>query len=85
MTRMPKTLMPKRRGGSGMEGGRRKTERVQSPGAVTSDGLSPRLKILHRTATRVKIHRDIVIRCKLEYRNQVLDEVRGDKNIIKME
>lgn len=67
-----------------MKAGHREAEGVQGPRAIASDDLSPRLKILHRTAMGVKFHRNIVIECKLVYRNQVLDEVRRHKNIIEL-
>lgn len=77
MSRVPKTLMPERRGGGDMEGGHREVKRVERPRAITSDDLSPRLKILHRAAKGVKFHRNIVVGSKLAYGNQVLNKVRG--------
>ena len=69
MARMTKTLVPKGRVGSGEESRRRLQElqRIERTGAITPDDLSPRGKILHRTAKRVKLHRTIVVRGKLAY------------------
>ena len=86
MTRMTETLVPKRRTGGGKESRWRLriSQWIKRTGAVTLDDLSPRMKILHRTAKRVKLHRTNVIRSKLAYRNKVLNKTRRNKDIIKM-
>jgi hypothetical protein len=75
--------MPERRSGGGKEGRCRKPHRVEWTGAVTSDDLSPRVKVLHRATKRIKFHRTIIVRGKLSNRNEVLNKTWGNKNIIK--
>jgi hypothetical protein len=58
-------------------------QRVEGPGAVTSDDLAPSGRILHRTAKRVKFHTAVVINSKLTNRNEILNEVWCNKNVIK--
>jgi hypothetical protein len=67
MTRMTKSLMPKGGAGSGKESRRRgrKLQWIEGTRTVTPDDLSPRMKILHRTTKRVKLHRTIIIGGKL--------------------
>jgi hypothetical protein len=86
MARMTKTLVPKRKTGSSEEsrGRLQKLQRIERTGAVTPNDLSPRTKILNRTAKRVKLHRIIVIRRKLAYQNKVLNKTRRNKGITKM-
>lgn len=67
-----------------MEGGGRKLQRVEGSGAVTPGDLSPRGKILHRTAKGVKLHGTVIVGSELAYGNKILNKVRGNKNIIKM-
>jgi hypothetical protein len=62
----------------------RKLQWIERTRAVTPDDLSPRTKILHRTAKRVKLHTTIVIRSKLAYRNKVLNKTRRNKDINRM-
>jgi hypothetical protein len=59
-------------------------QRVEGPGAVTYDDLAPSGKILHRTAKWVKFHTAVVINSKLTNRNEILNEVGCNKNVIKV-
>jgi hypothetical protein len=83
MTKVSKTLMPKRRRGRCKEYRCRRVQRVEGPGAVTSDDLAPSGKILHRTAKGVKFHAAVVINSKLTNRNEVFNEVWCNKNVVK--
>jgi hypothetical protein len=82
MARVSKTLMPERGGGGRVEGSGWEPQRVEGSGAISSEELPPSRKILHRATNGVKLHRAIVVRGELAYRNKVLDKVWGNKNII---
>jgi len=62
MTRMAETPMPQRRGSPGDKGVCwREAQWVQWSGAIAPDDLGPRRKSLHRTTSRVKLNRAIII------------------------
>jgi hypothetical protein len=61
------------------------TERVERTGAIASNDHGPGEKILHRKTIWVKLDRTIIINSELSDRNKVFDDVRNDKNIIKVE
>ena len=63
----------------------RQVERVQRAGAIAPDDHVPRQKILHRTISGVKLNRTIIIDSELAYRNQILNKLRRNQNIIKTE
>ena len=42
------------------------------------------MEILHRNTKRVKFNRNKIIRGKLSNRDKVFDNIRGNKNIIKV-
>ena len=85
MSRMTEVAMPKRRPRVGDQGVRsRQTKRVQRPRAIAPDDHVPRLKILHRTTSQVKLNRAIVIESKLANGNKILNKLWRDQNIIKM-
>ena len=82
--RMTETTVPK----WGPEGSNQgmcswQTKRVQRAGAIAPDDHVLRQKILHRTTSRVKLNRIIVINGKLAYRDQILNKLRRNQNIIK--
>src|SRR6185312_872218 len=85
MTRVPKTLMPKRGSPGRKEGGCRKLQRIERSGAVTSDDLVPSGKILHRATKGVKFHRAVRVDRELTNGKKILNKVRRHQHFIKME
>ena len=84
MTRVAETPMPQRRGSPGDKGVCwREAQWVQWSGAIAPDDLGPRRKSLHRTTSRVKLNRAIIIGSKLANKDEVLKNLWGNKNIIK--
>jgi len=84
MTGMTETPMPKRGGGDGGKGmSGRKVQGVERPRAIAPDDHSLRLQILHRTTSRVKFNRAIVVSSKLANRDKILNKFRRNENIIK--
>ena len=85
MSRMTEAAMPKQRPRVGDPGVcSRQTKREQRPRAIAPDDHIPRLKILHRTTSHVKLNRAIVIESKLANENKILNKLWRDQNIIKM-
>jgi hypothetical protein len=85
MTRMPEAAMPEfPRDGSDKGRDGREAQWVQGPGAIAPGDHGPRRKILHRTTSRVKFNRAIIVNGKLANGNKILNKVRSDQNIIKM-
>ena len=83
-TGMSKAMVPQRGGGGGDQGvSSRKVQWVEGLGAIAPDDQPPGQKILHRTTSRVKLNRIIVINGKLAYRDQILNKLRRNQNIIK--
>jgi hypothetical protein len=76
MTGVTEASMPKGRGTSNKRGSGGGAQRVERTGALTADENPPRLQILHRTTSGVKLNRTVVIGSELAHRNQVLNEVR---------
>jgi hypothetical protein len=67
--------MPKGGEQSSCEGGSsRQMQRVQWARAIAPNDHVPRLEILHRTASRVKFNRTIVIGSELAHRDQTLNK-----------
>jgi hypothetical protein len=58
---------------------------VQWAGTIASKNHGPGEKILHRKTIRIKLDRTIIIDSELSNRNQIFDNVRNDKNIVKIE
>ena len=85
MARMTETTMPQvgSSGGGNQGVGGWKLEWIQRPGAIAPDDHVPR-HILHRTTSRIKFNRTIIVSGKLANRNKILDEFRRNKNIIKV-
>jgi hypothetical protein len=89
MSRIAKAAMPSSGEDSGNEGtGHRGTcwssEGVEGLGAIVPCDHAPGMKILHRKAKRVKLDRTIVIIIKLTNKNKVLNNIGGNKNVIKI-
>ena len=62
MTVMFKATVPQRGGGRGDQGvSSRKVQWVEGPGAIAPDDQPPGQKILHRTTSRVKLNRTIMV------------------------
>ena len=81
---MAETPMPQRGGSLGDQGVCwRKAQRVQRPGAIAPDDLSLRRKSLHRTASEVKLNRTIIVGSKLANKDEILNNMWGNKDIIK--
>ena len=62
-----------------------KAKWIQWPGAIAPDDLVPRLKILHKTPKGVKLNRTMVVVDELANENEILNKLRGNQNIIKMQ
>jgi hypothetical protein len=56
---------------------------VQSPGAIAPDDHVPSLQILHRTTSRVKLNRAIVVDSKLANGNNIFNNLWRHENIMK--
>jgi hypothetical protein len=84
---MAETMMPE----VGGDGERRSgvafisEERVEVARAIGPHEDSPGCLVLHREAKRVKLDRTPIITGKRASADQVLNNVRGDKNVIKVE
>ena len=85
MAGVTETAMPQVRSSGGGDQGVAgwKLEWIQRPGAIAPDDHVPR-QILHRTTSRIKFNRTIIVSGKLANRNKILDEFRRNKNIIKV-
>ena len=81
MTGMAETPVPKWGGRLGDKGVC--WREIQRPGAIAPDYLVPSLQVLHRTASRVKLNRTIVVSGKLANRNKILNNMWRHKDIIK--
>ena len=57
--------------------------RVEGSGAIVPNDHIPGLEILHRATNRVKSDKTIIVKGELAHRNQVLNKIRRDQNIIK--
>jgi hypothetical protein len=80
---MSEMTMPKGGGQSSSEGGRSKQmQRVQQARAIAPNDHIPRLEILHRTTSRVKFNRTIIIGSELAHRDQILNKFWRNNNII---
>jgi hypothetical protein len=84
VTQVSEALMPQRRGGGSKECRGWKLKGVEGPSVVTPDDLAPSRKILHRAAKRVKFHTTVVVNSELTNRNEILNEIRGNKDVIKV-
>ena len=65
--------------------GSRKPKSVKGPRAVTSEERTPGSRILHSKTRRVKFNRTGVVSSKLANGKKVVNHLRGNKNIRKME
>ncbi|GJY93291.1 hypothetical protein Tco_0509073 [Tanacetum coccineum] len=63
--------------------GRRSRDKIEVPGAVTSEEYPTRHEVLNRETKRVKFNSTIIIANKLTNINQVFDNMRCDEDIIK--
>jgi hypothetical protein len=85
------TTMPGVGGGGGDQDGRsrraggRRAERVEGPGAVTSDEWGPGGQILHRKTRRVKLNGTGIVGSEPTNRKEIVSDVRGDKNVVEIE
>jgi hypothetical protein len=66
-------------------GGGWRQELVERASAIAPADQTPGPEVLHRKTKGIKLDRAIIIGCKLANRNKVFDDVRGDKNIVKVE
>ena len=62
----------------------RKAKCVERAGAIAPDDHAPGSKILHRQAKRVKFHRATIINSELANGKEIFDNIRSDKDIIKV-
>jgi hypothetical protein len=62
----------------------RKAQGVERTEAIAHDDHVLRQQILHRATRWVKLNGTVIINVKLANRNQVLDEFRGYKDMVKM-
>ena len=65
--------------------GRREELWLQDNRAIAPGEKSPGLKVLHRTTSGIKLNRTVIVGSKLAHRYEILNKVRGNKNIIKKE
>jgi len=90
---MAKTAVPEV-GGGGRSGGdksrwcrhvsRRRMQRIKGPRTIAPDDHVPGTKILRREAKGVKFNGTVIIFGKLSDRNEILNNVWSNENIIKI-
>ena len=60
-------------------------EGIEVASTIAPDDLVPSSKVLYRKAKGVKLDGTMIVNGKLTNKNKILDKVRSDKNIIKIE
>jgi hypothetical protein len=66
-------------------GRRRRSQRVEVAGGVTTEKNRSRAKILDGETKGVKLNRNGIITSKGAYRNQIFYQIRRNKDIVKFE
>jgi hypothetical protein len=89
MPRMPETTMPSGGGscsnkGAGHHGTCWSGESLEGPGAIEPGDHAPGFEILHRKAKRIKFDRTVIVSSELTNRDEVLNNVGCNKNVIKI-